>query len=68
MQRLMFYLILMVGNEVVADPRYVFREICEVDLIFILLYGADELSYLLNEIICLFCFSAFQSRLFVAYL
>ena len=37
MQRLMFYLILKVGNEVIADPRYVFREVCEVDLFFILL-------------------------------
>jgi hypothetical protein len=37
MQRLMFYLIIKVGNEVIADPRYVFRGVCEVDLIFILL-------------------------------
>ena len=35
MQRLMFYLILKVGNEAIADPRYIFRGICEVDLIFI---------------------------------
>jgi hypothetical protein len=44
-----FYLILKVGNEVIADPRYVFRGVCEVDLIFILLLRCRRICLLVER-------------------